>query len=97
MDFPRPSMSASELFGDLKDFPPTLVSAAVVRIVATITTMIPTTTTMPIPSQLRVLMILVTIRIPTAILMIAWNIPRVPRGLPVLQVRDRAASLRLSW
>ena len=90
MDFPRPSMSASELFGDLKD-------KLGFRIVATITTMIPTTTTMPIPSQLRVLMILVTTRIPTAIPMIAWNIPRVPRGLPVLQVRDRAASLRLSW
>ena len=80
MDFPRPSMSASELFGDLKD----KLGFGVVRIVATITTMIPTTTTMPIPSQLRVLMILVTTRIPTAILMIAWNIPRVPQGLPVL-------------
>ena len=94
MDFPRPSMSASELLSIRRT---SLVSAAVVRIIATITTMIPTTTTMPIPSQLRVLMILVTTRIPTAILMIAWNIPRVPRGLPVLQVRDRAASLRPSW
>ena len=87
MDFPRPSMSASELFGDLKD----KLGFGGGR------SMIPTTTTMPIPSQLRVLMILVTTRIPTAILMIAWNTPRVPRGLPVLQVRDRAASLRLSW
>ena len=69
-----------------------MVSAAVVRIVATITTMIPTTTTMPIPSQLRVLMILVTTRIPTAILMIAWNILRVPRGLPVSSGDIRATT-----
>ena len=94
MDFPRPSMSASELFGDLKD---KLGFGGGRSDRRDDYYDDPTTTTMPIPSQLRVLMILVTTRIPTAILMIAWNIPRVPRGLPVLQVRDRAASLRPSW
>ena len=70
MDFPRPSMSASELFGDLKD---KLGFGGGRSDRRDDYYDDPTTTTMPIPSQLRVLMILATTRIPTAIPTIAWE------------------------
>lgn len=94
MDFPRPSMSASELFGDLKDKlgfgggrsdrrddyydDPYYDDYAD-----------PEPAQGPYDSGYDP----DTYGDPYDRL----NIPRVPRGLPVLQVRDRAASLRLSW
>lgn len=60
MDFPRPSMSASEHVRRFEG--QTWFRRRSFGSSPTITTMIPTTTTMPIPSQLRVLMILVTTR-----------------------------------
>ncbi len=84
MDFPRPSMSASELFGDLKD-----KLGVAVRIVATITT--------TIPHRLKAPTMPATIQTPTVIHTTVLSTPLVRRALPVLLVRARADSLRLNW
>ena len=91
MDFPRPSMSASELFGDLKD------KLGFGGSVATITTTIPTMTTTTIPHRLKAPTMPATIQTPTVIHTTVLSTPLVRRALPVLLVRARADSLRLNW